>query len=188
MAYDLVFWKARVASKWEPRRIYEAICQRGRLSQLEALDAQPMVLALQRAFPGCEVHDTGLLWQSPAPPLRGFQLHVHEQHVDAGCQLLTTDELNTIIDAGLLIQCPLYDPQVDRRFDGAPVRRTSRQAKRLERLCRPMDAEIDELGWVTCPGCSRRFKVSDGSSFADETHLKCSQRISLRPTPSGRHE
>jgi hypothetical protein len=186
MAYDLVFWRAGPAKIFRsPRQLYEALLRGDEVSELERLDAQPMISALRAAFSGCEVGEKQVIWESSDPPRRGFQLHAYERHVDVHCQQLAAQELNVIIDAGLIINCPLYDPQEDKRFDGAPVRPELKQTERLARLATAIHAAVDELGWVTCPGCSRRFKVSDANVFADSTHLKCSQRIALQPSSAG---
>jgi len=44
---------------------------------------------------------------------------------------------------------------------------------------RPLSVQVDADGWTTCANCGRRFKVSDARVFADQTHLKCSQRLTL---------
>lgn len=34
-------------------------------------------------------------------------------------------------------------------------------------------------GWISCPGCGRRFMPSDGSVFRGGFHLNCGQRINV---------
>jgi hypothetical protein len=183
MAYELVFWKDAGAQA-SPADVYRALCEDLEAPGLEALDPAPMLELVASSFPGCERHelpDGGeVLWESPSEPRRGFQLAWDTRHIHVRCQRLSLDEINFLVDAALAIDCPLYDPQIDQRFDGRVPPVDPSAAERRNELGTPRAASVDAYGWVTCPRCSRRFKTSDPSVFADSVHLKCSQRLVLR--------
>ena len=40
-------------------------------------------------------------------------------------------------------------------------------------------ADVDSNGWVTCPGCRRRFQPTDKAAFRDNRH-RCGQKITVR--------
>lgn len=40
-------------------------------------------------------------------------------------------------------------------------------------------ASVDEQGWTTCPGCSRRFATKDTRVWTGLRHVPCGQRIVL---------
>lgn len=181
MAYSLVFWRTRAPEDLSPGEVYAALCEGQQVESLDVLNVQPMIDAIQAAFRGCEVHSGEVFWEASSPHQRGFQLIAYDRYVDVNCQRLFDHELNAIIEAGLSIACPLYDPQADTRFDGMPPRVTPKEQKRLERLATPLAATVDDLGWVTCPRCGRRFKATDAAVFVDAVHIKCSQRIALEP-------
>ena len=41
-------------------------------------------------------------------------------------------------------------------------------------------AELDAKGWITCPGCGRRFSSGDHGVWTGLRHRRCGQRIILR--------
>lgn len=47
----------------------------------------------------------------------------------------------------------------------------------------PLHAQLDEHGWVTCPGCSRRFATYDEAIWTGLRHVKCGQRMLLSNPP-----
>lgn len=55
-------------------------------------------------------------WEADAAG--AFQLYVMPQLICANCTGMAGEDMNKIIDVLLEFNCPLYDPQVGKRFDG----------------------------------------------------------------------
>lgn len=111
MSYDLVFWKQRPDSTAAPREIYEALTDERRVAGLEPLHLDDIFRAIEAAFPGFQ---TQRAWNGGD---RGaFEFSASEFFVCFSCHGMSGDDMNTIIDIGARFGCPLYDPQVDQRF------------------------------------------------------------------------
>jgi hypothetical protein len=41
------------------------------------------------------------------------------------------------------------------------------------------EAEVDSLGWVTCPTCGWRFAVKDSAVWTGRRHKRCGQKIMM---------
>lgn len=58
---------------------------------------------------------SNVLWEGGKRGM--FELYSSAQHVHFCCRLSGND-MNMLIDIAAEFDCPLYDPQEDRRFDG----------------------------------------------------------------------
>lgn len=47
----------------------------------------------------------------------------------------------------------------------------------------PVEVTVDASGWVTCPGCHRRFSTRASSAWTGRRHMRCGQRITLALGP-----
>jgi len=49
----------------------------------------------------------------------------------------------------------------------------------------PADAPVSVTGWLTCPGCGRRFCLSNTRSWNGQRHRRCGQRTHpvMSPAP-----
>ncbi len=116
MSYDLVFWKEATKSDLSAAKIFEELAEGRQVSHLAELPVDRIVGRLAKEFPGI-VTDGGLTyWEGDERGM--FEVDCSPQHVHICCRDLTDEDMNRIIDVAREFDCPLYDPQVDRRFDG----------------------------------------------------------------------
>lgn len=110
MSYDLCFWREERATGLTPKEIYIRAADGEFVEGLADLPIDDIILAFQNAFP--ELDPTG---DCPRP-VGAFQVHTSTQTVFVHCYGAPVSDINQIIDIMVAFRCPLYDPQVDERF------------------------------------------------------------------------
>ncbi len=112
MSYDLDFWKYKPGVSLDHQTTYERLSDGQVVDGLEDLPIQEMVERLHQVFSEWGQLDDHT-WESD----RGtMQVYTTQQFFRVDCYGMNTDDLNKIIEVAAEFGCPLYDPQVGRRF------------------------------------------------------------------------
>ena len=116
MSYDLGFWKQKPTCTTPPSHIYKELVGGRAVESLEAIPTAAFVARVHQKFPGI-TEDGGLVfWDGGKRGL--FELYSSGQHVHFCCRQMSGDDMNALIDIAAEFQCPLYDPQDDKRYGG----------------------------------------------------------------------
>jgi hypothetical protein len=83
---------------------------------LETIPTAEFIARIRQHFPGVTTDGGLMVWEGGKRGL--FETYSSDQHVHFCCREMAGDDMNTIIDVAAEFECPLYDPQEDRRFDG----------------------------------------------------------------------
>jgi len=116
MGYDLNFWKQKPSAKFDPQTVYEKLCDGGRVPGLEELPIEQIMARFKEVFAKRWTQLDPLNWERK----RGsgaFQVFISSQFFRVDCYGMKGEDMNTIIDIGLEFGCPLFDPQVGKRYD-----------------------------------------------------------------------
>jgi hypothetical protein len=117
MSYDLAFWKQKPTCTASPSSIYGELLEGRAVDGLETIRTAEFVARIHQRFPGITTDGELTFWEGGGK--RGmFELHSSDQHVHFCCRQMSGDDMNILIDVAAELECPLYDPQEDRRFDG----------------------------------------------------------------------
>ena len=116
MSYDLAFWKQRPTCTASPSQIHGELLDGRAVDGLETIPTDEFVARVHQCFHGI-VSEGGLTyWEGGERGM--FELYSSGQHVHFCCRDMEGEEMNALIDIAAEFECPLYDPQVDTRFDG----------------------------------------------------------------------
>lgn len=124
MSQQFVFW--RTSEQLDARAVYEALMEGEPVVGLDLLDLDAAEQALIEAFPG---------WTVEARRAEGGEQTMlissdRRASIDAGyspesvtvsCSWMSGEQYNLVIQAMGTLQLPLYDPQIDERFDSVPI-------------------------------------------------------------------
>jgi hypothetical protein len=114
MSYDLVFWKQRSNSTTDPSSIYHALMDGLTVEELETLPIAELFHRIHQHFPGIVTTGGLTYWEGGD---RGFfELYSSPKHLHICCRQLPASEINKLIEIAAEFGCPLYDPQVNKRF------------------------------------------------------------------------
>jgi hypothetical protein len=115
MSYDLTFWKQELTATQTPSHIYGELLEGRTVEGLETIETAEFTKLIHQRFPGI-VTDGGLtFWEGGERGM--FELHTSDQHVHIVCREMSGEDMNVLIEIASTFDCPLYDPQVDKRFD-----------------------------------------------------------------------
>ena len=117
MSYDLNFWKYRSGVYLEHQSTYERLSNGEAVEGLEVLPIGDLIGALEREFsarPGWERTDEES-WESESSG--SFQIFQTPQFLRVDCYGMSGEDMNRIIDIAADFGCPLFDPQVGKRYD-----------------------------------------------------------------------
>lgn len=115
MSMDLNFWRYKKGTAHNHERVYEAACCDG--ESVEELESLPIGEILKK------IADTFSDWtqldeMSYEKENQGaFTIFTTPQIVRLDCYGVNENNLNKLIDIMLEFGCPLYDPQINERFD-----------------------------------------------------------------------
>jgi len=118
MSYDLDFWKYKKDVSLNHQEVYEK-CSNGEVVEgLEDLPIKIILEDIQKAFSdwGGEVNTDYPYFTDPSGK-GAFDIYTTNQFVRFDCYRVKGEDMNRIIDIMLKYDCPLYDPQVPKRFD-----------------------------------------------------------------------
>ena len=115
MSYDLNFWKYKEGIYLDNHAVYERLSDGEIVDGLEELPIDRIIQRVDSEFAiGWEKRD-GLNWESKKG---AFQIFTTEQFFRIDCYDMEGDDMNIFIDIANEYDCPLYDPQVGKRYDG----------------------------------------------------------------------
>ncbi len=115
MSYDLNFWKYKEGVYLDNQEVYEQ-CSDGQLVDgLEDLPIENIEKDITTEF--SDWVKSGNSWQ-PADESAYFEIYTTKQFVRFDCYRMKGEDMNRIMDVMFRYDCPLYDPQVPKRFDG----------------------------------------------------------------------
>ena len=115
MSYDLNFWKYKPGVYLEHQSVYEQLSDGQAVDGVEELPIAAMIQDVALAFTEGWERVSDESWESED---RGaFQLYTTPQFFRVDCYGMEGEDMNRFIDVGLKYGCPLYDPQVPKRFD-----------------------------------------------------------------------
>lgn len=116
MSYDLTFWKQKPTCTIPPAHIYRELLDGRAVESLERIPTADFVARIHQKFPGITTDGGLTFWEGGKRGM--FELYSSDQHIHFCCREMAGDDMNTLIDTAAEFECPLYDPQEDRRFDG----------------------------------------------------------------------
>lgn len=116
MSVDLNFWRYKEGAARDHRRVYRLACCEGEaLEELETLPVEDILGKLAAAFGDWTALGGGHYEREG----RGaFSVSTTAQTVRFDCYGMGEADMNALMDVPMAFGCPLYDPQIDERFDG----------------------------------------------------------------------
>jgi hypothetical protein len=81
---------------------------------LELIPINEILSRIHSEFLG--IQETGglVFWEDEQ--LGSFEIYTSDQHIHFCCRQLLASKMNKLIDIAAEFQCPLYDPQDDKRY------------------------------------------------------------------------
>lgn len=112
MSYDLNFWKYQPGIKLDDLDTYQKLSEGKEVIGLERLPIDRMRDRVRDTFSAWEQMDANS-WESAHGV---FQLFTTSQLLRVDCYGMAVDDMNKFIDIGVEFGCPVFDPQVNKRF------------------------------------------------------------------------
>ena len=116
MSYDLTFWKQKPTCRLPPSEIYGELMEGRAVDGLETIPTAEFIKRIRQRFPGMTTDGRSTFLEGGKRGM--FELYSSDRHVHFCCREMSGDDMNTLVDTAAEFECPLYDPQEDRRFDG----------------------------------------------------------------------
>lgn len=114
MSYDINFWRYKPGISLDHQEVYELLSDGKRVEGLEDLPIREMLARLESQFADWE----RLGERNFEGGNRGaFEIFTTPQFLRVDCYGMSGDDMNQIIDIANEFGCPLFDPQVGKRFD-----------------------------------------------------------------------
>jgi hypothetical protein len=115
VSYDLNFWRYQPGVVLDHQEVYDRLCDGNVVDGLLELPAERMLARVVVEFSDWDRLDDLMF---DGGDKGGFQLYITPQLLRVDCYGLHVDHMNKLIEIAHEFQCPLFDPQVGRRFDG----------------------------------------------------------------------
>ncbi len=113
MSYDINFWKQERALGIPSADIYGALCNGERVPGLAKLPVGQILQRLKQVFPAFDPSEQFPLVRTS----RGsIEFHWSDQHFRFDLRGICS-ECYKLVDVMREFECPMYDPQEDRRYD-----------------------------------------------------------------------
>lgn len=124
MSQQFVFW--RTTKRLDPRKVYARLTDGKRVRGLDKLDLNEIETALIAAFPSWQIEarrapNSEQTMLDQGEDGGGLDIGYTSQSVTVTCYRTGEPEWNVIIDAMAALRLPLYDPQINERFDSQPL-------------------------------------------------------------------
>jgi hypothetical protein len=116
MSYDFNFWRYKRGVNLDHQLVYVHLCDGVAVEGLEDIPSDEMLSRVCEEFSDWKRLDDVTF---DGGERGGFQLYFTPQIFRVDCYGLEGEVMNKFIDIASEFQCPLYDPQVNRRFDGS---------------------------------------------------------------------
>jgi hypothetical protein len=124
IGYDLAFWKQAGDEDLEPSTVYRSLIDHRTVEGLATLPIESILTELLVVLPGSVRESNGAGWEwidwVSEDDQSSIQIWWSDLHVYADCRNAEYEVVNRIIDVLADFGCPLYDPQVDKRFESSP--------------------------------------------------------------------
>ena len=117
MSYDLDFWKYKEGIRLNHQKVYERLSNGDQVDGLETLPIPEIIAAVSSAFSAGWEHPDKETWEGGDRGI--FQVFTTPQFFRFDCYGMEDEDTNRLIEIGKNFGCPLYDPQVGKRYDGA---------------------------------------------------------------------
>lgn len=117
MSYDLDFWKYKDGVYLNNQVVYESCSDEKVVDGLENLLIDAILIDIQTAFTDWKMEESNIDYENPEGK-GAFQIYYTTQFIRFDCYGMEGEDMNRIIDVMLKYDCPLYDPQVPKRYDG----------------------------------------------------------------------
>ena len=115
MSLDLNFWKYKEGVTHNDSKVYEtACCDGGIFDGLEDLPVDEIISNIPSVFPGWNFIDK---YNYEKDGGGSFQVFTTSQIIRFDCYGMSGPDMNLLIDFLYDYGCPLYDPQVQERFN-----------------------------------------------------------------------
>ena len=123
ISYDLAFWKQDNDHHVEPSAVYRSLIDGRAMAGLATLPIESILRDVVAALPGAVRESNPAGWETidwvDEDDQWSMQISWSDLHVLADCRQVPYEVANRIIGVLADFGCPLYDPQVDKRFDAA---------------------------------------------------------------------
>jgi hypothetical protein len=114
MSYDLYFWRYKDGVVLDHQETCEKLADCLRVKGVEDLPISQMMKRVARSFPKWTCLDTKTFDHKTKG---AFQIYSTPQLFCVYCTGMAGDDMNRFIDIGKEFGCPLFDPQVEKRFE-----------------------------------------------------------------------
>jgi hypothetical protein len=118
MSYELIFWHQTPAQTKSPLAGTDGQHADG----LTELPVEEILSSVMRHFPGTKSElnrpAEWLSWVS-SNGRDSFEVTWSRQHFRIDCRRLHSDHMNQLVEIGAEFGCPLFDPQINERFNQA---------------------------------------------------------------------
>ena len=118
MSYDLDFWKYKKGTYLDNQDVYEKCSDEQIVDGLENLPTDAVLGDIHAEFETWQMEESKIDFENPNGK-GAFQVFTTQQFVRFDCYSMEGEDMNRIMDVMLKFDCPLYDPQVPKRFDDA---------------------------------------------------------------------
>ena len=116
MSYDLDFWRYKKDIYLDNQTVYKLCSQGKQVEGLEQLPIRSIIKDVRMEFDNWRMEETVMNFKN----LNGkgtFEIFTTTQFVRFDCRGMDGLDMNRIIEIMVKYNCPLYDPQVPKRYD-----------------------------------------------------------------------
>lgn len=121
MSYDLNFWKYKKDIYLNPQEVYTKFCEGEKtIEGLEFLPIKAIIQDVKKEFEDwyLEESPSDIYFENPKGKGAFIMEKTTSWFIRFDCTYsMSGEDMNRIIDIMLKYDCPLYDPQVPKRFD-----------------------------------------------------------------------
>jgi hypothetical protein len=114
MSYDLNFWRYTPGVKLNHEQVYQQLCEGVAVDGVERLPTDALLSRVNEVFADWNKLDDVTF---DGGNRGSFQLYTTPQLFRVDCYGMNGDDMNRFIDIANDFGCPLFDPQVGKRFD-----------------------------------------------------------------------
>ena len=117
MSMDFNFWKYKEGAAHDNKRVYESACCDGKImDELESLPIEEIMNKITSVFSDWEALDE-THYENEKEGKGAFEIFTTPQIVRFVCYGMQETDMNALMDILIDFGCPLYDPQIETRFD-----------------------------------------------------------------------
>lgn len=117
MSYDLDFWKYKKDIYLDNQDTYEKCSDKQIVEGLEDIPIESIIKNIQQEYISWKMKESNIDFENPNGK-GAFQIFTTRQFIRFDCYGMEGEDMNRIIEVMNKYNCPLYDPQVPKRYDG----------------------------------------------------------------------